>query len=466
MSLCFEELPGLINCHLHPVDLRGLIGPSLFDTRKLHPGELFWALQGGQVDGHNYVFEAFNRGAQAAVVSEAWFQQRKPSLRHTPCVVVPDTLKALQNLAEAHRRRFQMPVLALTGSNGKTTTKELISAALRSRYKIIRSPGNYNNHIGVPLSLLQIDPETELVVIEMGTNQPGDIEQLCAITQPDHGLVLNVGLSHLQGLRTVAGVAEEKEKLLKSLPVNGVAFINCDDPFVCQMDSGSAKRICFGFDSETPGTRCDHTFTALNLGLNEQGRGRFRLRDVTIEMNWYGIHQVRNGLAAAVVASYFEIPLESIAEIFSAMSPIEGRLNVERMAGFTILNDSYNANPSSTAAALDFLSALNVSGKRYALLGDNLELGEDSAKEHERIGKMISSCQIDGVYLFGEEIQHAAVDNQSRILDRFSSNDDIEKISQKIIKLLRPGDAILIKASRGMELDRVIRYLRKHYNRD
>jgi len=466
MSLSFEELPGLINCQLHPVDLRGLIGPSLFDTRKLQPGELFWALKGDTADGHDYIFEAFNRGAQATVVSEEWFKSHKSSLSNTPCVVVQDTLKALQQLASVHRRRFHMPVLALTGSNGKTTTKELISAALRRRFKLVRSPGNFNNHIGVPLTLLQIDPMTEFVVVEMGTNQIGDIELLCDIANPDHGLVLNVGPSHLQGLKSIEGVAAEKEKLLRLLPSAGVAFVNHDDPLVKKMNSGNAKRICFGFDPENDDSRCSEKHVALNMGLNEQGRGRFRLGNTTFEMNWYGMHQINNGLAAAIVASHFGISLETIAEVFSTMSPIEGRLNVERLAGFTIINDAYNANPSSTAAALDFLATLNVSGRRYALLGDNLELGADSVAQHKRIGKMIATSKIDGVYLFGEDIQHAADEYRNLILDQFSQDDDIEKITSKIIRLLRPGDAILIKASRGMGLDRVVRALRKHYNKD
>jgi UDP-N-acetylmuramoyl-tripeptide--D-alanyl-D-alanine ligase len=387
--------------------LNGLLGASIIDSRRLQPGEVFWALKGASADGHDYVFDAFNKGAQAAVVEENWYERHRASLSNSPCVVVADTLRALQELAKAHRSRFQKSVIALTGSNGKTAVKELIAAALRSRYKLLKSPGNFNNHIGLPLTLLQIEPDTDIVLTEMGTNQPGDIELLCSIARPNHGMVLNVGPAHLEKFHDLEGVAREKETLLRSISPEGTVFINTDDSYVRGMESSARHRICFGFQGYEE-ARCHRAIRAKRLGLTQEGKGRFQFQDVTFEMSWYGLHQVDNGLAAAVVADYFAVPVPKIAEIFASMTPIEGRLNVEKINDWVVINDTYNANPASTAAALEFLSALEISGRRYVVLGDHLELGEAGPGEHRRLGEKLLQQDLAGVFLVGTEMKYAA----------------------------------------------------------
>ncbi len=460
MSLCFEELPGLIPCRLHPPDLRGLMGASIIDTRRLQPGEVFWALKGASTDGHDYVFDAFNKGAQAAVVAQSWFERHRDSLSNSPCVVVTDPLGALQELAKAHRSRFRKSVIALTGSNGKTAVKELIAAALRSRYKLLKSPGNYNNHIGLPLTLLQIEPDTDIVLTEMGTNQPGDIELLCSIARPDHGMVLNIGPAHLEKFGDLEGVAREKETLLRSIAPEGTVFINTDDPYVRQMKSSARHRICFGFRERADDERCNRTIKAQRLDMTPEGKGRFRFQDVTFEMSWYGLHQVDNGLAAAVVADYFAVPVPKIAEIFASMTPVGGRLNVEKIDGWTLINDTYNANPASTAAALEFLRALPVSGRRYVVLGDHLELGKAAAPEHRRLGKRLAEGDIAGVFLVGTLVKFTAETAGDLVKMLLEDTADLTPLAERISEIIKPGDALLVKASRGMRLERLISLLK------
>lgn len=461
MSLFYEELPGLISCRLDPTTLRGRVGPSAIDTRHMKRGDLFWALKGDGADGHDYVAESFVRGAQAAVVSEEWHQQAK-SIPGAKYVVVSETLKALQKLAKMHRSRFYLPVIALTGSNGKTATKEHLAAALRRRYKLVKSPGNYNNHIGVPLTLLEISPKTELAIVEMGANRPGDIALLCSLAQPQYGMVLNVGPVHLEGFKDLEGVAKEKGILLESLPSNATAFINCDDPYVRGMSTRAETYVCFGFNTALASERCDKMVCAEELDLTPQGKGRFRLRDTEFTLNWYGRHQVKNALAAAAVADYFGVPLDEIASAFDILPPIEGRMDVEEVEGITLINDAYNANAVSSEAALDFMDSFSTTGRKYAVFGDHLELGEASEAEHRRIGQMLKARRLDGVFLIGCEMGYAREEIGDLVLYHQEDSTDVEELVSKIGRKLRAGDAVILKASHGMGFDRIHAGI-KHY---
>lgn len=466
MSLKFEELPQLISCWLEPPSLRGPLGSSTIDTRILKAGDLFWALKGEEADGHDYVDEAFSKGACAAVVRENWFQSRRDRVSRGSYVVVSETLGALQDLAKAHRSRFDLPVIALTGSNGKTATKELLAAALSRKYKLLKSPGNYNNYIGLPLTLLQMDAETQMVLTEMGTNQPGDIKRLCDIARPEFGLVLNVGPAHLEGFGDLAGVAREKGMLLASLPPTGAAFVNTDDPYVRAMASPAKTRVCFGFNGGIGKVDCDLILKAENLGAMPQSKGRFRLRDVEFTLNWHGRHQVHNALAAAAVADYLDVPLRDIAHVFASMPPLPGRLTVEMIAGITLIDDSYNANPASTSVALELLKSMDVAGKKYAALGDHLELGAASENQHRRFGKMLAQRWLDGVFLVGPQMRYAQEEAPDLVRFYLEDESNLEPLIAEVIRMIRPGDALLVKASRGMRLERIVQRIKRHFTED
>lgn len=463
MSITFQELNGLISCRLFPTTLKGILGSSSIDTRTLRKGELFWALKTEFADGHDFIYDAFLKGAQAAVVRKDWFKDHRDSFPGRSFIIVSDPLTALQNLAANHRRRFRIPVIALTGSNGKTATKELLGEALNLRYNVLKSQGNYNNYIGIPLTLLNIQPETEIVILEMGTNQPGDIELLCSIAQPDVGMVLNIGPAHLEGFSDVDGVAKEKSILLQSLPPHGTAFINCDDPIVRRMKTTAGTLICYGFQVNLAKTECCKMQVAENLGLTPEGKGCFRLRNVTFTLGWYGEHQIKNALAAVAIADRFGVPLEEIAKAFASLLPMEGRLNVLYYSGITLIDDTYNANPASTAAALDFVRSLNVKGRRFVVLGDHLELGAASEEQHRFLGKLIAEKGFNGAFLIGPQMQFARDAIPEMTLYYQEDNADLSLIIQEIKKAVRPGDAVLIKASRGMKLERIVRKLRQQF---
>ncbi len=456
MKLRFEELPSLIQCRLYPAGLTGDLGPSGMDSRLLNRGDLFWALQGEHSDGHDFVGSALEKGASAAVVREDWFGKNSGNFPDSSFIVVADPVKALQDLARRHRRRFSAPVIALTGSNGKTSTKEMIAAALSKRFRVLKSPGNYNNHIGVSLTLLQLEDTVQFVVIEMGTNHPGEIGLLCSIAQPTAGLVLNVGPAHLEGFGSVASVALEKNALYESLPESGVAFFNLDDPLVATMSSPARTKIAYGF-AASPDSRFDKIITAKKLDLTEGGLPGLQIAKAKIRLSLPGLVQLSNALAAVAVAEYFGVPMPSIAEALSTLPQVKGRMNVQSVGGITVIDDSYNANTASTQAALDYLGGLQVKGRRIAVLGDHLELGAASESEHRKIGKMLLAPAISGAILIGDQMRHAWAEFSGcgKMAVYYDYPDDYGDIVDILLKILRPGDAILIKGSRGMKLEKI-----------
>jgi UDP-N-acetylmuramoyl-tripeptide--D-alanyl-D-alanine ligase len=461
MSLVFEEIPRLIPCSLEPSTLKGVLGSICFDSRILNPGEAFIALQTEQADGHTYIKDAFKKGAPVAIVQREWFSQNGEKHPQASFIVVEDTLKALQTLAAAHRSRFRIPVIALTGSNGKTSTKEFLAAALSLRFSVLKSPGNYNNYLGVPLTMLQMDPDTEIAVVEMGTNRPGDIERLCSIAKPDVGIVLNVGPAHLEGLGDLEGVAQEKGVLLKSLPSQGYAFVNCDDSFACAMTSSAGNRFCFGFNADVPEADCDKMICAEDLGLSKAGQGSFRLRGVEFKLSWHGKHQIYNALAAVAVGDFFGVPLNEIAAAIAKFQPLDGRLKIDKHHGITIIDDAYNANIASTSSALEFFESMKVKGRKFVVLGDHLELGEASREEHKRLGYMLADKKIDGVFLVGPEMHYAKSPVSDKLVFYWEDSGDLQPLIDQILQTVQPDDAVLVKASNGMGLDRVVRNLQR-----
>jgi len=456
MKLRYEELPALISCRLHPASLKGELGASGIDSRLLKSGDLFWALRGEHSDGHDFVGSALENGAQAAVVREAWLAQNSSRFPQAAFVIVADPLKALQDLARRHRRRFAIPVVALTGSNGKTSTKEMIAAALSRRFRVVKSQDNFNNHIGIPLTLLQLHDATQLVVLEMGANHPGEISFLCSIAQPTAGLVLNVGPAHLEGFGSVENIAREKGAIYETLPEDGVAFFNLDDPWVAKMLSPAKTQVGYSF-AEAAESRFAKLITARKLDLTEDGYSGLRIGKTTIRLSLPGLAPLSNALAAVAVADHFGVPMPSIAEALSTLAPVKGRMDVQRAGGILVIDDTYNANSASTQAALDFLTSLQVKGRRIAVLGDHLELGAQSESEHRKIGKMLLAPAISGAILIGGQMRHAWAEFSGcgKMAVYYDYPDDYDDIVDILLKILRPGDAILIKGSRGMRLEKI-----------
>lgn len=415
------------------------------DTRTLQPGALFVALSGPNFDGHEFVAAAAARGAAAALVE-------RPLTVALPQVVVADPLAALSAFAREWRRQFSIPVIGVTGSNGKTTTKELIGAILSRLGACLVTRGNLNNHIGVPLMLLEMTAAHRYAVIEMGANHLGEIAHLAGIAEPTIGIITNAGAAHLEGFGSLQGVAAGKGELLQSLPADGVAVINADDAFATLWrEARSADRmLTFGFEQ-----RAD--FMAHKVQASGDAAG-FRIdfdlvapegaKPATLGLA--GLHNLRNALGAAAVASAAGATLDEIVAGLAAMRPVAGRLELKpAINGAYLVDDSYNANPNSLKAGLDALQGFR--GARWLVLGDMRELGDSANELHAEVGRYARQAGIERVLAIGQH-SHFAVEAFGRGAQWFA---DIDALIAEVRSSLQPGAAVLIKGSRANRLERV-----------
>jgi len=446
------------------------------DSRQCTAGNLFIALAGANFDGHDYLEQARSQGAAGLLI------HRRPDAlpREIPAVIVGDTLHALGDLASWWRRRFTPTVIAVTGSSGKTTTKEMIAAIMSRRGKVLKTEGNFNNLIGLPLTLLRLRPGDDTAVLELGTNSRGEIARLARIAAPDIALITNIGLAHLEGFGDLAGVAAEKKDLFRELPAAGTMIVNRDDPFLKDAGPGWPVRVVtFGLReaaavsadgivpvrmpaggdanhggavlSSRPGTR----FT---LHLGEETR--------EIIMPVAGEHQVRNALAAAASTWAAGVSGEDIALGLNGFTPVPGRMEIIALAGGAfVINDAYNANPSSVREALRTLQQLKGRGRGIAVLGDMLELGPREAAWHEEIGGLLADTGVDRVYLRGRLSGATAAGASKRGLPPAAIivGADQEEIARDLGAYLREGDWVLVKGSRRLEMDKVTAALRRAF---
>ncbi len=415
------------------------------DTRTLKPGALFVALAGPSFDGHDFVSAAKERGAAAALV------QKRVAV-DLPQVVVPDSLAALSAFAREWRRQFHIPVIGVTGSNGKTTTKELIGSILTRLGPCLITRGNLNNHIGVPLMLMELDASHRYAVIEMGANHQREIAHLASLAEPGIGIVTNAGAAHLEGFGSLDGVAIGKGEMFTALPRDGVAIINADDKYASLWrDTCSADRILtFGF--EQPADFAAHRVQQ----INDQNGFRIDFDLVTpagtraASLALAGLHNLRNALGAAAVAYAAGATLEQIVEGLAAMRPVSGRLELKpAINGAFLIDDSYNANPSSVKAGIDALQSF--SGKRWLILGDMLELGPSADELHAQIGHYARQTGVERLLAIGKH-SHYAVEAFGRGAQWFS---DVEALIADASRSLGGNVAVLIKGSRANRLERV-----------
>ncbi|MDH3809900.1 MAG: UDP-N-acetylmuramoyl-tripeptide--D-alanyl-D-alanine ligase [Desulfuromonadales bacterium] len=423
------------------------------DSRNLQPGELFIPLRGDNFDGHDYMNQAVQNGA-AACLSEEMVGGLL-----VPVIKVNNTLKALGDLAAAMRRQFAGPVVGITGTSGKTTCKEMLAAILESTGPGLKSAGNFNNLIGVPLTLFGLQPEHRWAVVEMGMSERGEISRLAEIARPNIGMITNVGAGHLENFDGISGVARAKGELFIALPSDGVALINADDPEVLQLPvANGVRRILFGTVSEAD-VKAEHIAGhngSVSFDLAIEGEVQ------KVVMPLPGRHNVGNALAAAAAAYVIGVGLEQIVSGLQAFKPCPGRMELFVLPeNIVVLDDSYNANPLSVHAALDALHDLNSAGRRIAVLGDMLELGPTGPELHHHIGTLAAE-RVDWLFTYGvlaEEIGKGAVESgfpQERVFS-VTSHDEL---AASLLKILQSGDRVLVKGSRGMRMEKVIDALR------
>jgi len=420
------------------------------DTRRLDADNLFVAIKGERFDGHQFVHEAVRAGGSASLVSAAWHEGLSP-LDASPgaLIVVPEVLTALQTLAQWHRDRFDLPVIAVTGSNGKTTTKDMIAEVLGQRFRVFKTPGNLNSQLGVSESLFKLGKEHEAAVFELGMNRAGELDRLARMVGPVVGVITNVGPAHIEFFESIEGIARAKGEILDHLPSGGKAVLNADDHRVmAERGRSRAPIITFG-----RGSKADVRLAAARTDLSGSS---FTLADGSeFRIGLMGEHQVMNALAAVAVARIFEIPDEATFHALDGMTPAAMRMEYRRLGGIHLVNDAYNANPSSMKAALSALSTTR--GRKLAVLGDMLELGEATATAHREIG-MRAAKVADVIITVGERARVIAESAMKEGLPpgRVVACATNEEAAAAVLANVRDGDVILVKGSRGMRMEAIV----------
>ena len=427
------------------------------DTRALPAGSLFVAVRGETFDGHDFLADAARLGAAAVLVARA-----PDKSLGIPAIVVADTVAALGALARAHRARFAGPVVAITGSNGKTTTKELCAHIFEaSGRRVRRTPGNLNNHIGLPLSILGLAADDEVLVVELGMNHAGEIDALAAIADPTVGAITNVAPAHLGLLGSLEAIANAKGELFARLRAGATAIVNADDPScVAQAERFAGKKLRFALHAPAE-------FRA-RVERVEHGAALYTLEcpagEAQIRMRAPGLHLVDDGLCAAAAAWATGVlgarPLEAIQRGLEEFSGVPGRVALLRAAnGVLVIDDSYNANPHSVARALETLAELRGAGRALAVLGDMFELGDDAARLHADVGRRAAEAGVDVLVAVGALSAHTAAAARAAGLTRVFETESVEEAAARVRQHARSGDAVLVKGSRGRKLERVVKLL-------
>lgn len=415
------------------------------DSRLVEKGDLFIALRGERFDGNQYAAQALEKGAAYAIVDD-------PEIANTDrTILVEDTLSTLQRLARHHRRQFYMPVIAICGSNGKTTTKDLVSAVLDSRYPTHFTKGNFNNHIGVPLTLLAMPLKTEVAVIEIGANHLGEVDALCRIAEPTHGLITNIGKEHLEGFGSLEGVKQGESELYRYLAEqDGMAFINKDEDFLEELAAPVRKKL-FYQQTDQPeaasriyGVQLLQAFPNVRAAFVDDSNER-----IEVNAQLFGKYNFSNIMTAIVLGRYFKIPSPKIKAAIEAYQPLSNRSQIKKIDDNTFILDAYNANPSSMEQAIASFAEMNGASK-VAILGDMLELGDASAEEHERIATLALAQGFDQVVFVGAAFQPAArkrgatyFENTAALREWFAAQ--------------RFHDTyFLLKGSRGIQLEKLL----------
>jgi UDP-N-acetylmuramoyl-tripeptide--D-alanyl-D-alanine ligase len=423
------------------------------DSRRIRGGELFVALRGERFDGHEFAAAALQSGAIAAVVERRWWESA--SQPEGNFFLVEDTLLALQEMAACYRRRFDIPVLALTGSSGKTTTKELIAAVLETRYRVLKTEGNLNNHIGVPLTLLRLSSDHEIAVVELGMNHPGEIARLTEITAPTHALVTNIGKGHLGFFDTIEDLARAKMELFEGIAEHGTAFINADDPLICATKPRIARVVRFSLTKPVD-------VHGEYLGLDDRGSPVVRLTiegdSEVVHVPISGRHNAINAVAAAAVGHHFGIPLSDIKRGIESCSPVTKRMEVLRRNNMVIINDCYNANPDSMRAALELLRDMKApkGASRVAILADMLELGAFETEEHRALGKEVVSYGADRLLAYGKASAELVAAARSAGLTKAEHFTDKEALLRAARETVAEPCVVLVKGSRSMAMEDVV----------
>ena len=426
------------------------------DSRQARAGDLFFAIKGERFDGHDFVNEVAAKSVTAVVVER---KRIPPTLPDCAVLVVDDTRRALGRLAAAYRREFDLPVIAVGGSNGKTTVKELIATVLRQKLTTLWSEASFNNDIGVPLTLLRLEKSHQVAVLEAGTNHPGELAPLVKMIQPKYGVVTNVGREHLEFFGDVAGAAQEEGWLAELLPADGRLFVNGDNEWtelIARRTRATVVRVGLGDknDWRAKGIRLDKNGTTFRVEAPKAGySGECRI-------NLLGRHQVVNALFAVAVSEELGLGRPAVRDGLAECQPAKMRMQFWEAGGVRVLDDAYNANADSMVAALETLCALPLQGRRVAVLGDMAELGAQSEAAHAEIGRRAAELGVGQLFAIGKMAPVVAAAARAAGLSRVLEFADVEAAKNAVKHFLKAGDVVLLKASRASRLERIAEILK------
>jgi UDP-N-acetylmuramoyl-tripeptide--D-alanyl-D-alanine ligase len=438
------------------------------DSRTVGQGKLFIALHGEKFDGHNFITKAVESGAAAIIADAKWAEANliMVSSLNLPRLIVEDTVKALGQLANLHRRRFGIPIVVVGGSNGKTTTKEMITTVLGTKFRVMSTEGNLNNHIGVPQTLLRLERQHQIGVIEIGTNHFGEIAHLCTVAEPTHVLITNIGREHLEFFGSVDGVAKAEGEAFEWIRRNrrskAIGFVNQDDKRVKRLAKALRKSVTYGFEKGAATVKgkvlsVDDNACA-TLEVKPKRKKAFR-----VQVAVPGLHNATNALAATAIGLAFKVPARKIVEALSSFTSASKRMQVLKLHELTVLNDTYNSNPDSALAALQVLGGLRTRGKKIVVLADMLELGNNAADEHRRVGQAIAQSGAKHLLTYGPLSQNTH-DGSSVVFKTHFEQKSI--LCEHLAELIAPGDVVLVKGSRGMKMEEVVAFLAERFKHD
>lgn len=455
MELTVKEIVGATGGALRDGEAAQSVSGVSTDSRRIREGEAFFALKGPNFDGHGFVGEALSKGASCVVVDRGFTPPTGAC-----AVAVGDTLKALGDFAAYWRRLHDIPVIAVSGSAGKTTTKDMIASILSIGRPVLKTAGNLNNLIGLPLTIFGLDRNHRAAVLELGISEPFEMERLVGICAPGAGVITNIGSAHLKTLGSIEGVAKAKSALFTNIGVDGIRVVNLDDPWVARLAAGLRNVVTYSLKH-----RADVMVRDCSV---ESGLGhvdavyRVRGADMEARINGASAANVMNGAAAIAATLHLDVSGDEIREGLRAFTPAQGRMSTIKIGPLTVLDDTYNANPASVAASLETLSTAR--GRKVAILGDMLELGEASLIEHGKIGRLAGSLGVDAVVAIGEWSKAVCEGAMEAGLKEAHAFKDKREASGCIEGLLREGDTVLVKGSRGLRLEEVVDAVRARWN--
>lgn len=427
------------------------------DTRTVSKDDVFFALKGPRFDGHDYLKDAWEKGARHFVVADA---KRLPAdVRASNVIVVADVLAAYGDLAKFYRQKFRIPVIAVTGSSGKTTVKELLAHVLSQQFKVLKNRGTENNLVGVPKTIFGLDASHEVAVLELGTNFPGEIERLASIASPQIGIITMIGHSHLEGLKSIEGVKAEKLKLASAVERGGLVILNGHDPHLADVKSGVHKILRAGFSKE------GNDVVAEQMWCHDAGC-TFRVdrylyepagEKELVETALIGRHNALNCLFALLAASALGMEFDAIRKAIATFKPVAGRLCLKSLGGIIFIDDSYNSNPGSFRAALETLKDFKIRERKGVVCGDMLELGEGAEALHREMGARIAEMLFDFVIATGPLSKHLVDEALKRGFDpqRIQYAKDSAEAGRLCRDIATPGDMVLVKGSRAMAMEKV-----------